>query len=63
MEKEDGEFRKMRLTVNEWCRVMRWRARKSQRVVAAEMGMTRNWINRIECGLEKADSLLWYWEH
>lgn len=62
MEKDSTPGEKMGLEPHEWCRVMRWRCKKSQREVAADLGVTRYWVNRMEIGEHNCDTLIWYWE-
>jgi len=63
LEKAADDVRRMALYPHEWCRILRTRARVSQRVLAEKLGLTRNWVNRMECGLEHCDTLLEYWEN
>lgn len=51
----------MAIAPHEWCRVLRWRAGKTQREVAAELDVSRSWVNQMERGLENCDRLLEYW--
>lgn len=53
----------MRLHPHEWCRILRLRAKKVQREVAADLNVTRGWVNRMEVGLENCDALIRYWEN
>lgn len=53
---------KVKLAPHEWCRVMRWRAGKTQREVADDLRMSKSWVNYMENGKQPCDTLLWYWE-
>lgn len=50
------------LTGAERCWVMRTRCGRSQAEVAADLGVSRLWVNKMERGLVNADTLIWYWE-
>ncbi len=47
---------------HERCFMYRRRCQKTQREVAADMGVSRLWVNRMERGLADCTELLCYWE-
>lgn len=59
--KADGKL-KRRIADNEAAFLMRRRSKKSQSVIAKEIGVSRLWVNRMEMGLEDTDRLLDFWK-
>lgn len=53
---------KRRLQPNEAAFLMRRRSKKSQNVIAKEIGVSRLWVNRMEMGLEDCERLLDFWK-
>ena len=58
--KETGKL--IRLTPFETCLLYRRRTGFTQAQVAAEMGITRKAVNKMERGIIPCDELIWYWE-
>lgn len=50
------------LNVSERCQAYRLRAGVTQEFVAAELNVSKLWINQMENGVQKPDKLLDYWE-
>lgn len=50
------------LTPSERCQCYRWRAGVTQEYVAAELGVSKLWVNQMENGAQKPDRLIDYWE-
>lgn len=50
------------LRAHEKCWVYRTRSDKSQAEVAADLGVSRLWVNKMERGDVCCDTLIWYWE-
>jgi transcriptional regulator with XRE-family HTH domain len=63
LERDPGDIQEVRIADYEWCRIMRWRANKSQREVAEDLKVSRPWITLMENGQVNCDDLIWYWEH
>ena len=58
-----GQPRKLirELTAAERCVIARRRSKRTQKEVAASLGVTRVWVNRMERGLEGAEVLRDFW--
>lgn len=50
-----------KLTPGEQCFILRRRSGKQQKDIAAELGICRYWLMRMEQGLANADALVKYW--
>jgi transcriptional regulator with XRE-family HTH domain len=50
------------LKAHERCFIMRRRCNKTQQEVAADMGICRYWLNRMELGETDCTDLACYWE-
>lgn len=51
----------MMISDQEWCRVARWRAGKSQREIAEMLGMSKLWVVKMESGEAPIDGLIQFW--
>lgn len=50
------------LEEHERCLIYRLRAGREQQEVADELGVSREWLGRMERGEAGCDKLVWYWE-
>lgn len=62
-DQRDGQPKKLLkdLTTAETCVLRRRRSGLTQKEVAAELGLTRVWVNRMEKGLADPEALKAYW--